>query len=39
MTTVASPFRTTLSRAVALTAPLAVLAACGTAVVPGASHG
>jgi len=36
MTTVASPFRTTLSRAVALTAPLALLAACGTAAVPAA---
>src|SRR5499433_1519027 len=37
MTTVASPFRTRLSRAVALTAPLALLAACGTAALPAAS--
>src|SRR5215831_6521349 len=41
MTTVGSMFRSTLSRAVALTAPLALLAACGTAAVPADSgrHG
>src|SRR5215831_13495925 len=41
MTTVGSMFRTTLSRAVALTTPLALLAACGTAAAPAASgrHG
>jgi hypothetical protein len=32
-------FRTTLSRAAALTAPLALLAACGTAAVPAAGAG
>src|SRR5215472_16798451 len=41
MTTVGSMFRSTLSRAVALTTPLALLAACGTAAAPAASgrHG